>query len=347
MIPDPEAWSVASAVLVFLVSAAVVIACGIPLTGLADRLADRSGMGEALMGAVFLGAVTSISGITASVVAAYRGDPSLALSNAYGGIAVQTAFLAIADLFYRKANLEHAAASSENILFGIMLITLLCLSLWGMTGPNWTIGPVHPASLLLFAGYGFFLYMIRRSRLEPMWFPKQTDETVADENEEAGKDDQPTGRLVAKMLVFASLVMIGGWMLARSAEAIAVNTGIDSSAVGALGTAIATSMPELVTSIAAVRRGALTLAVGAILGGNAFDVLFAAMADIAYTEGSIYHHASPKESSLIVLAMILSGLMVFGLVIREKRGPAGIGMESLLVLVVYALGMAVILGVPA
>lgn len=347
MIPGPEAWSLGGAFGVFFVATALVVAGGIPLTGLADRLADRTGLGEAVMGAVFLGAVTSISGITASVVAAWRGDPSLALSNAYGGIAVQTAFLAVADVFYRKANLEHAAASSENILFGVMLITLLCLSLWGMTSPEWLIGPVHPATPLLFAAYGFFLHMIRRSRVEPMWFPRQTRETVADENEEDRRDDQPTGRLLAKLLLFAGMVMVGGWLLVRSGEAIALRTGIASSAVGALGTAVATSMPELVTSIAAVRRGALTLAVGSILGGNAFDVLFAAMADIAYTEGSIYHHASAREPNLIVLAMILAGLMVFGLVIREKKGPAGIGMESLLVLVVYVLGMITILGIPA
>lgn len=161
---------------------------------------------------------------------------------------------------------------------------------------------------------------------------------------------------VGVFLLATALVVAGGIPLTGLAdrladrsglgEAIVLRTGIASSAVGALGTAVATSMPELVTSIAAVRRGALTLAVGSILGGNAFDVLFAAMADLAYTEGSIYHHASPREPNLIVLAIILAGLMVFGLLIREKRGPAGIGIESVLVLVVYVLGMAVILGIP-
>ena len=52
-----------------------------------------------------------------------------------------------------------------------------------------------------------------------------------------------------------------------------------------LMTAVATSLPELVTTLAAVRRGAAQLAVGGIIGGNAFDVLFLSASDVAYRDG--------------------------------------------------------------
>ncbi len=83
------------------------------LTRQADRLADITGLGEALMGAIFLGAVTSLSGIATSVTAAAQNLPELSVRNAIGGIAVQTFFLAIADITYKKGNLEHASASCE------------------------------------------------------------------------------------------------------------------------------------------------------------------------------------------------------------------------------------------
>ena len=63
---------------------------------------------------------------------------------------------------------------------------------------------------------------------------------------------------------------------------------MSGSLVGGLFTSVVTSLPELVTVLAAVRVGALTLAVGDIVGGNTFDVLFLAAADLAYTEGSLY-----------------------------------------------------------
>ena len=83
--------------------------------------------------------------------------------------------------------------------------------------------------------------------------------------------------------------------------------------MGLLLTATATSLPELVTSVAAVRRGALTLAVGGIIGGNAFDTLFTAASDIAYREGSIYKQMDDG------LLLWVSLLLLFGLLLVHLR----------------------------
>src|SRR5690606_36506224 len=93
------------AVTVFAVTAAVIAAAGTVMAQVADRLADRTGFGEAITGGVLLGASTSLSGFITSVSTAAQGYADLALSNAVGGIAVQTAFLAVADITYRRANL--------------------------------------------------------------------------------------------------------------------------------------------------------------------------------------------------------------------------------------------------
>ncbi|MDJ0594293.1 MAG: hypothetical protein QNJ72_30680 [Pleurocapsa sp. MO_226.B13] len=98
-------------VALFIFAAVVIASVGVKMSQVSDRLADLTGWGEAVMGAVFLGGSTSLSGIVTSVTAAAGGHAELAVSNAIGGIAAQTAFLAIADIFYKKANLEHAAAS--------------------------------------------------------------------------------------------------------------------------------------------------------------------------------------------------------------------------------------------
>jgi cation:H+ antiporter len=81
-------------------------------------------------GGVLLGATTSLSGTVTSVATAAQGHSEFAVSNAVGGIAAQTAFLAIADILYRRANLEHAAASLTNLTQSGTLILLLSIPLW-------------------------------------------------------------------------------------------------------------------------------------------------------------------------------------------------------------------------
>ena len=115
------------------------------------------------------------------------------------------------------------------------------------------------------------------------------------------------------------LVVIGAIALIEiSGVAIAEQTAISESVVEGLFTAVSTSLPELVTSIAAVKQGALTLAVRDIIGGNSFDVLFIAVADFAYREGSIYHALTQSQSFIIALTILMTGILLLGLLRREK-----------------------------
>ncbi len=137
------------------------------------------------------------------------------------------------------------------------------------------------------------------------------------------------------------VVAAAGHFVARAGIALVDQGGISETAAGALLTAIATSLPELVTAIAAVRSGALRLAVGDILGGNCFDVLFVSAADVGYRSGSILHAASPP-TYLVATCILLTAILMLGLLHREKHGIANIGFESFSVLVLY-LGSAILI----
>ncbi len=92
------AWPLAPSVVALALAVGVVIVVGVRLARTADELADRTGMGEALAGALFLGGVTSLPGIVAAATGALEGDAEFALANPVGGVAVQSVWLAIADL---------------------------------------------------------------------------------------------------------------------------------------------------------------------------------------------------------------------------------------------------------
>ncbi|MDX1581562.1 MAG: sodium:calcium antiporter, partial [Alphaproteobacteria bacterium] len=87
--PDFMQMPLFSAIGLFLLAAGIITAAGIKMAETADRLADRTGLGEALFGAVLLGGSTSIPGIVTSAATAAQGYPELAFSNAVGGIAAQ------------------------------------------------------------------------------------------------------------------------------------------------------------------------------------------------------------------------------------------------------------------
>ena len=333
-------------IVIFAACAFIVAIAGTRMARLADRLADLTGLGEALFGAVFLGAVTSLSGSVTSVTAAAGGAASLAVSNAVGGIAAQTAFLVIADAAYPKTNLEHAAASSENMLQAVLLIVLLSLPLTAALTPNYAVAGISPVTPIILFTYLYGLRLSRAMREDPMWHPRKTRETRLDEPDE---DEDSRSSTIWLMVEFAGLgVLLGltGWAIAETGSAISAATGLSQTIMGAAFTAIATSLPELVTTIAAVRQGALTLAVGGIVGGNTFDVLFLVASDVAYRDGSIYHAVDNRDLFLFVWAILMVGALVLGLVRRERHGFAGIGFEGVALLTIFAagLGMQVLLG---
>lgn len=325
---------------IFFGAAAVIAVAGTKLAGYADRFADRTGIGEAVTGTFFLGFITALPGLTASVTAAVQGHPALAFGNAIGGIAFQTTILAFADIAYREANLEHAAASVENMVQTIMLILLLTLVLLGLSGPEVTVGHVHPVTLLLIGTAGLAFVLVWRVREMPMWRPRETSETVPD-LPGVNTRGQPVGLLLIGMGTAAILTLAAGALAADAAGKIVEDTDLSEAVVGTLMMGVATSLPELVTSLAAIRRRALTLAVSDIVGGNFFDVLFVAAADLAFMGGSLFHGTGigHRESFVVSLTLLLNIVFLAGLLYRQKHGPGNIGLESVSMLVIYFVGI--------
>ncbi len=325
---------------IFAAAGGVILVAGLSMTRLADQIADRTGFGEALVGGVLLGAATSLSGSVVSLTTALNGDASMAFANGVGGIAAQTAFLALADAVYRRANLEHAAAEVANLFQGTTLFLLLTIPLVAFTLPEFTIWGVHPASVALLLIYVAGVKMADKVRERPMWKAVHTRETRKDEPE---NDDEPSQSARGPLIRFLTLMVflgLAGWVIAGVAEALAQRLGLSSTFVGALMTAVITSMPELVTTIAAVRRGALQLAVGGIIGGNTFDTLFITISDAAYRDGSLYHALTPGDFFWLATGLLMTAILLSGLLYRQQSGPGRIGWESTSMLVVYAGAVA-------
>ncbi len=332
-------WSLPVSIGVFLAGALLTILLGVRLARAGDELADRTGMGEALFGSVFFGAMISLSGIVMSATAGAMGNASLAYSNAVGGIAAQLLALGVADMVYRKANLEHAAASLQNALFAVLLAILMCVALLGSFAPRWSLWGIHPISPALVVAYLFGLTVVNRAKADPQWQPKLTRETVEDKPADIPKHSAV--RLWTDFVLSGLIVALGGWGIARAAASIVEHANLDASFVGAILMGLVNAIPETVTAIAAVRAGALTLAVGGVLGGNAFDVLNLAVGDVAYRDGSLYHAAKSEDIFVTLSGLMMTLILLGGLLRREKWGPLGIGFEGIALGLTYAVMLAI------
>ncbi|MDN5746993.1 MAG: cation transporter [Pseudonocardia sp.] len=329
-------WALWPSVVVFAVAAAITVVGATRMAGLGDTLADRTGWGEAVFGAVFFGAATSLSGIVITAVSAATGNPELAYSNAVGGIAAQTVAIAVADMFYSRGNLEHAAASLSNILFGCLLMAMLTLVVLANLLPPVTVAAIHPVSLVVVAAYVGGVMLIRSSNEDPMWQAVQTGGTRQDEPDEETDDTRTTWSVWGEFLVVGGIVAVGGFALARAADGIVAATGLAAGFVGAVLLGVVNALPETVAAIAAVRRGALTLAIAAILGGNCLDALNVVVGDVFYRDGSLYHAASADALFLTAASVLMTVVVVGGLLVRQARGVAKVGFEGVLLLGIYA-----------
>lgn len=338
-------WPLWIAIVAFAAASSVTITGSVRMAYLSDTLADRTGWGEALFGAVFFSATAALSGIVITAVTAADGHAELAYGNAVGGIAAQTLAIALVDSVYRGTNLEHAAASLSNILFGCLLVGLLTLPVMAVYIPAVVVFGVHPMSAVIVAAYLGGLVLIRRNSDRPMWEAVRTRRTEQDDpDEDDGDDDGRRDRSIwGEFAVVGGTVALGGWALATAAESIVNATGLGASFVGAVLLGLVNAIPETVTAIAAVRRGALTLAIAAILGGNCFDVLTLVVGDVAYSGGSFYHVAGADELFLTLASLLMGVVVVLGLLARQRRGPGRVGIEGVGLVSLYG-AIVVILG---
>ncbi|MEQ8921936.1 MAG: sodium:calcium antiporter, partial [Roseovarius sp.] len=204
----------------FALAALVVLVLGTKMAGLADRIADTTGLGEAVTGGLLLGAATSLSGTVVSLTAALDGRAGLAFSNGIGGIAAQTAFLALADTVYRKANLEHSAADVTNVFQAALLSLMLVVPLGAVLTPDMSVWAVHPASVILLVIYLLGAYRTADMKENPMWRAVDTKETRHDTPD---KETQARESPVAQIALFVAMMLVlgvAGWVIAQSAEQI-------------------------------------------------------------------------------------------------------------------------------
>lgn len=333
----------------FLVSAVAIWIAGTRLSSATDVLAVRLGLGEALAGMILLAIATNLPEIAITVSAAVHHDLVLAVGDILGGIALQTVVLVVLDVFGLKAAdpLTYKAASLVLVLEGVLVVAVLTLVVVGnqLASPL-LFGRIPPVETLIAVVWVVGVYLIGKARLGLPW--QEHGVAPADGQREprgharikkhaaSVKRGISTGRVAMRFAVAAAVTLVAGVALEVSSNALAARLGISGLIFGATVLAAATSLPEVSTGMEAVRLHDYQMAFSDILGGNAFLPVLLLVA-VLLSGSNVLQLARKADVYLAGVGILLTLVYIGGLIFRPRRQILRMGIDSLAVLLIYAL----------
>lgn len=330
---------------IFVTAGAAVWFAGVQLSNTTEIIDTRFNLGQALGGLIFLAIATNLPEIAIVVSASLTHNIGIAIGNILGGIAIQTIVLVILDGFglRRKAALTYAAASLQLVLEGVLVIIVLVIAIMGTQLPKSVIfARLAPGDLLIVAAWFIGLWLINRARTHLPWQEKGRAPGTSRPKKTSGQSKREKWSTIHALAIFilASLVtLVAGAILEESGRAIATDIGWSGVLFGSTILAAVTALPEISTGLAAMKIGDYTLAISDIFGGNAFLPVLFLPATLLSGE-SLLPQAERSDIYLASLGALLTAVYVYGLIFRPKRQFFYLGIDSVVVLLMYSVGIA-------
>ena len=343
---------------------AMVVVAGAKLTRLADEISDVLNLGKAWIGMLLLATVTSLPELVTGVTAVTLEPPNsnMAFGNILGSNCFNVAIIVLLNAVMRKGSVLRNAQPTTTLAvsFGIIMTAMLVLLFavadkFAGKGPSFVGSVEWIASGLIVVTYVGLMRLLYR-------FEKRQ---VVAENETGEIDRALLKPLYIRCAVVAAVIVTAGYWLARTGNVLAEHEitlpggstlVLGGTFVGAFFLAIATSLPEIVTGIAAVRLGKLDLALGNLFGSNMFNVFvtpFLKVASAVAGTGPLLTGPADSVSTAGFdltrntltggLAILLMGIALASITYRSQRRLYVFGFDSVLIALVYIGGMYLLL----
>lgn len=325
----------------FFICAALLIGSATLLSRYGDVLAEKTGLGRAWIGGILLAGVTSLPELASGLSAVVWLDaPNLAAGSILGSCLFNLALIALMDLLYQPGSIL-AKAQDGHILsggLGVLLLGLVVTSV--LLGPNITgfgLLGFSLISLVVVALYFMGARLIAR-------FEQRRLAELLEKEAEVRNYDQISAVRAYTVFILSALAVVGlGIWLASIGDRLSTQTGLSRSFVGNLFLAVSTSLPEVATSVAAVRLGAIDLAISNALGSNLFNVALLAVFDVADGRGNFWASLNSANALAAVIAIMMTGVAIVSLTYRASpKTPYRFNWDGAALIVMY-LGAMVVL----
>lgn len=325
--------------LAFVACIGLIAVAGSQLSRYGDVIAEKTGMSGTWIGLILLATVTSlpelVTGITSVTVA---NAPDIAVGNILGACVFNLVIIVVLDLFYRQGSV-YTDVNQGHILsaaFGVMIIGVAGMGIvMHSSGAGWAIGHVAvftPVILVLYVVAVRTVFHYEQRRVEAM------TEVVAEQYPYIS-----LRQASIRYAISAAVVVAVGIAMPFVARQVAHAMGWTEGFVGTVFVAFATSAPELVVTLAAVRLGAVDMAVSNLFGSNLLDIAILGIDDLVYTAGPLVNDVSPTHAISALSAVVMTGVAIVGLLYQPaSRVLRTVGWVSIGLFSVYILNIAAI-----
>ena len=270
----------------------------------AASIAKKLGIPQLIIGLTIVAMGTSMPEAAVSITAAMNRNAGITIGNVVG-----SNILNILIILGITAVITNVAIQKSTLLYEIPFMTVITIILliFGITGSEVTFieGVIFWILFLIYLGY---LFVMAKK---------------GNNQEEAEAKDNPIWKCMLLMVIGGILVVKGSDFAVSGATEIARYFGMSERFIGLTIVALGTSLPELVTSVTAARRGNAGIAIGNIVGSNIFNILF-----VIGTTALIC--TVPFESKFIidiVIAVLCGAILWIGTFRhKELRKPCGVVM---------------------
>lgn len=280
----------------------------------AAGIAARFGIPQLVIGLTIVAMGTSAPEASVSITAALGGNAGISVGNIIGSnifniLVILGITSVIAPISVRRSTLRYEAP--------FMLIITVVLMLFGLGGEISRVeGVILWILFIAYLAYLAYLFVAARRGSNDI-------------------DDLPAQKKLwvqfALLIGGLAAVIIGGSVVVDNAVVIASALGMSDRLISLTVIAFGTSLPELVTSIAAVRRGNADLAIGNIVGSNVFNILF------VIGSSSLIIPITFADQFLIdsVIALFAGLMLWFGAMNKDKKLKRPVGILMLLSYAAY------------
>lgn len=311
----------------------VIGVAGSALSRYGDVIGSKTGLSGNWIGLILLATVTSLPELATGLSAATIGEaPNIALGDVLGSCVFNLLLLALLDMMWRDRPFYAEISDAHGLsgAFGILLICAVGLGI--ITAPLLApfailhVGAVTPALVIV---YAYAMWAI---------FVRERDGTNAT-GELIDRYPEITLRTAVLRYAAAALFVVGaGIWLPFIGKDLAAAMGWSTSFVGTFFVAGVTSTPELVVTVAAMRIGAIDMAVGNLLGSNLFNMLVLALDDVAFVDGPLLGHVSVGHAGTAFAAAGMAAIVIVALQSRPRRKSGFLpSLPSLGLIAIYAL----------
>ncbi len=287
----------------------------------ASNVAKRLKVPTLIIGLTIVAMGTSLPETAVSISASIAGSNSLAISNVSGSNLFNLLVVVGLCCIMQKVEVDKDTIKRDipySILAAVLLIVL------GMVGTEGSVlGRIDGVILLVF--FVFFLFLMIRSALKA-----RNNEGLQPGSEEEEVVTQSVLMSIVSIIGGAAAIAIGGDWVVDSASTLAMAFGMSETMVGLTIVAVGTSLPELVTSIVAARKGEVDMALGNAIGSNVFNILF-----VLGIAASISPIAFIMSNAIDILAVVVATVICWAVAAKNKSLGKGMGVLMVVSYFVY------------